>query len=435
MKSNALGFLSKRFMAGRRDSLGNSDLARRAIRGAVLSIALSLVPLITVIEVADGMIAGISARYIELGSSHAQIHSPVNDNDWFGIKETLNASAVVRGAWLESQSIGIAFSDGKKSAALIRGVEQGFLDDPGTVRYLEMLEGSTKLEGINDAMIGSAIAENLGLKPGDTITIATLRKSSMGQILPRLSVFNIVAIVSAGYRELDSEWIFIRQDAVARYIARDSIQTMLSIKTSINPYKLAEIEAALSPLIDRNFRLYTWRDLQFNLYESLENTKKILILIMALTVAVASVNIASALFTLVDERSREIAILKSMGAGKKGILAVFSLGGAFLGAIGAILGIAGGMLTSLRINEIIRGMEWLDWKIRSILHFLGGNGIAERGKFLDPEYYLERIPIEIGYKEIAAVAIATILLSFLSAILPARKAARLDPMTIFRYRG
>lgn len=434
MKGPTVCYLAARLMAGRRDPLGREDLARRAIRGAVLSVGLSLVPLITVMQVADGMIEGISARYIELGTYHAQMHSYSGAPDWEDARAAALASPEVRGAWLETQGVGIAYAKGKKAGIAVRAVEQGFLDDEGSIAYLELKDGSTQLLAPNDALLGAAVAESLGVVPGDSINLITLRRSSAGEALPRVSILTVRGIVSGGYRELDAQWLFMRQDMAQRFLARDSTRTILGIKGLNGPGASEALAESLAASIQPGFTLYSWKGLQANLYQSLASTRTMLLLIMAVTVAVASVNVASALFTLVNERSQEIAILKSLGAKPEDLARVFSLGGAILGAAGACLGALGGLLASLWVNEIIAGLEMATNALRAFFSRLAGLPSPEATRLLDPGYYLERIPVNVSFGELATVVAATVLLSFACAILPARKAARLDPMDSFRRR-
>ncbi len=432
MKSAPVGFIAARLLAGRRDPGGRGDLARRALRGAVLSVGLSLVPLITVMQVADGMIQGISARYVELGTSHAQAHSYAPGADWQLAREAALGLPGVTGAWLETQSVGVAFAGGRREGAAIRAVEQGFLEDAGTAEYLELVAGSLSMEAPNDALIGVAMAESLGLAPGDTVNLITIRRSAGGEPLPRVSILNVRGIVSAGYRELDSQWLFLRQESASRYLPKESSRTVLGVKGE-DPFKRPDALAlALQEAMPPGFTTWSWRALQLNLFESLASTRTLLLLIMAITVAVASVNVSSALTTLVMERRQEIAVLKSLGARPEDLARTFSLGGAFLGAAGATIGAAGGLLASVRINELIHGLEWLSNAVRALFAAPGAG--AERVRILDPGYYLERIPIEIAYGELAAVVALTVLISFLAALMPARRAAALDPMEAFRKR-
>jgi lipoprotein-releasing system permease protein len=145
MKARSIAFIALRLLAGKEDRAGHRDQARKALRGAVLSIGLSLVPLLTVMQVADGMIQGISARYVELGTYHAQAHAYGGQAGLEEARDALRGALGIDGAWIETQSVGVAFANGQREGAAIRAVEQGFLDSPGTAAYLALEAGEVPL--------------------------------------------------------------------------------------------------------------------------------------------------------------------------------------------------------------------------------------------------------------------------------------------------
>lgn len=434
MKASSIAFVAARLLSGREDGAGRRDQARRALRGAVLSIGLSLVPLLVVMQVADGMIQGISARYVELGTYHAQAHAFGSGASLEAARDALRAAPGVRGAWIETQSVGVAFMAGRREGAAIRAVEQGFLDDPGTAAYLRLEAGSLELSGPNDALLGSALARRLGAAPGDIVNLITVRRRADGEPQPRVGIVRVRGIVSAGYRELDSQWIFIGAGQAARLLDPAGSRSFVGVKAD-DPFAEPEAaaRAAEAALIEGGYAVYPWSRIERNLFESLSSTKAMLILIMAMTVAIAAVNVSSALTTLVLERSHEIAVLKSLGARPKDLARTFAFGGAVLGAAGGAVGSGLGLVAAYRINEILRAMESAANGARALWAFVGG-GAYERAALLDPEYYLETIPSTLGLPEVAAVFGATVLLCVIAALLPARKAARLDPMEAFRRR-
>ncbi|MBN2874325.1 MAG: ABC transporter permease [Spirochaetales bacterium] len=433
MRSAPVLFVASRFFLGRSDAAGSRDQARKALAGAVLSVALSLVPLITVMQVADGMIQGISARYVELGTYHAEAF-PYASGDLMGALEAARASPGVDGAWLETQSVGVAFANGSREGVSVRGVEQGFLDSSSTREYLQVEYGEATLEKPYDALVGAAMAEKLGVAPGDSINLISVRKSYDGAFLPRVTMLTVRGVVSAGYRDLDAQWLFMRQDTAARVMPKESSRSFIGIKAG-NPFE--NVNAARDAVVGRlppGFAVYSWRELERNLFESLASTRTMLLLIMAVTVAVAAVNVASALTTLVQERRQEIAVMKSLGATPGDLARIFSFGGAVIGGMGAVVGAAGGLLASVRINEILSLLERIVNGSRRAFYAVTGGATTEAYRVLDPEYYLQTIPVDVPYGEILVVVVATITLSFVAAIGPASRAAALSPLEAFRRR-
>ncbi|PKL26684.1 MAG: hypothetical protein CVV47_01820 [Spirochaetae bacterium HGW-Spirochaetae-3] len=433
MTGSPVVFVAARFFVGRRDADGARDQARKALAGAVLSVALSLVPLITVMQVADGMIQGISARYVELGTYHAQAY-PYASSDYAAARDAALLSPGITGAWIETQSVGVAFANGRREGVAVRGVEQGFLSAPSTAAYLRVESGEAILAKPYDALVGSAMAAKLGLSPGDPVNLISLKKGRDGGMLPRVTMLVVRGIVSAGYRDLDAQWLFMRQDTAARVLPKENSRSFVGIKADDpfgRPYAARD---AVEGRLPAGFTAYSWRDVERNLFESLASTRTMLLLIMAVTVAVAAVNVSSALTTLVLERGQEIAVMKSLGAGPADLARIFSLGGAAIGGLGAAIGAAGGMLASLRINDVLALIEKTANVARKVSATLSGGAAPEVFKVLDPAYYLETIPVDVRFGEIAVVVAATVALSFVAALGPARRAAALSPLDGFRKR-
>lgn len=433
MTGSPVAFIAARFFVGRRAADGSRDQARKALAGAILSVALSLVPLITVMQVADGMIQGISARYVELGTYHAQAY-PYATTDFTGARDAARASPGVTGAWIETQSVGVAFANGRREGVAVRGVEPGFLADASTAAYLRLDSGLMALERPNDALLGSAMAAKLGITPGDIVNLISIRKGQDGGMVPRVTMLTVRGIVSAGYRDLDAQWLFMRQDTAARVLPKENTRSFVGIKADDPFGRPFAARDAVEGRLPAGFSVYAWRDVERNLFESLASTRTMLLLIMAVTVAIAAVNVSSALTTLVLERGQEIAVMKSLGASPADLARIFSIGGAAIGGLGAILGSAGGLLVSLRINEILAMIENLTNGFRTMAAMLAGKGTPEAFRVLDPAYYLQTIPVDVPFGEIFAVVAATVALSFVAALGPARRAATLSPLDGFRKR-
>lgn len=438
MKTPALLLMVARLFIGRRDAGGNRDQARKALAGAILSVAVSLIPLVTVMQVADGMIQGISERFVELGTYHARI-IPFASSDLEAARAAAAAAPGVSGAWMETQTVGVVFANGRREGAAVRGVEAGFLSHPSTMHFMELLSGHATLSGANDAVIGTELATKLQVDTGDSIHLITIRRTMDGRMIPRITILSVVGVISAGYRDLDAQWLFIRQETAARLAAADSSYTFIGIKGS-EPFQAPHSTAvSVAGVIPPGFRAVAWPDIERSLFESLGSTRTMLLIIMSVTVAVAVVNVSGALSTLVYERRQEIAVLRSIGADRSDIIRIFVAGGTTMGALGAVVGIAGGLWVSVRINEILRGIEAVINTVRSFAsQFSDGNGIAGmtgQGAFhiLDPGYYLQSIPVDIRYTEIALVAVLTVILSFMASFGPSIRASRLLPLEGLRH--
>lgn len=460
MNPAPLVFVAARSLLGRRGGEkaakdGKGAVERRlspshGLMGAILGIGISLVPLLLVLVVSDGMIEGITRRYIETKTYHIQVAVP----DGFGPDEAapgIAAASSIPGvvsASLESNGSAVAVSASGSGAVMLRAVDPGFFRDSGTRSYLGTLEGSMVPKGNRDIVIGSALAKKLGLSLGDQLTIITPsqaaeeRATALGGFAgyrPRLSFFRVTGIVSAGYRDLDAIWAFINPQAGQRLLVYSSCYSFMGLKV-LDPYSntLGEIRNALSESLEPLYPLWfdsylarTWPEVERSLYASFGTTKTTLLFIMGIALLVAAINLGSSLSTFVVEHSTDIAVLRSFGATDRAIRTIFVGAGVLTGCLGTLIGLAVGLLVSLNVNSLIRALEWLLNLGSSGLAFLTGRQALSL-KLLDPAYYLEVIPVAINIHQIAGIVLLCIFLSAIVSLLPARKAVRVSVQSLIR---
>ena len=419
-------FVASRYLLGRGKEGG------RYLRGAALGIALSLVPIVVTLTVADGMIRGITDRYLELGTGHLQVYGRLAASDVAGQAETAAGVPSVIGAWPERQGLGIAVSSAGKAGATVRAVSPAFLSDPGTRRFLRVVEGEAAFSAPDDALVGEELARKIGARVGEKARLLSSRNSADGRAVPRLSTFTVRGIVSSGYRELDSLWFMIPWEAGLRSLGADSSRSFLTVKIA-DPYGgAAEAASALESVLGDDYSAYTWEELQSSQYASYRSTRRLLLLVMALVVLVAAVNVSSATSMLVVERRRDIAVLKGFGASPAGTTGIFVSGALMAGLAGSILGIAAGLAVAYNVNALITGAEGLLGAFARLGSFLSGSPSANAPRLLDPAYYLERIPVIVDGRALVAIGSLTVVCSAVAAWIPARRAGKLVPGEIFR---
>ncbi|MDR1029361.1 MAG: FtsX-like permease family protein [Treponema sp.] len=419
MRSGAAYFIALRYLLGRAHEGG------RYLRGAATGIALSLVPIIVTLIVADGMIWGITGRYLELGTGHLQVYNVIHSQNLDTIAPLIEEVESVQGVWAEQHGLGVLVGKQGKTGATIRAIEPSFWADPGSSAYLVTVAGEAKLESDRDVLLGEALARSLRVDIGDTIRIMTIRVTADGRNIPRMSPFTVRGIISSGYRELDALWCIIGYEAGKGILAPELSSSYLMVKIQ-DPYRGAEVMASsLRGLLGQGYRVYTWKELQESQYRSYESTRQLLLFIMALIVLVAAVNVSSATSMLVIERQRDIAVLKSAGASPQTTSRIFLWGSFLTGLTGGITGIGAGLLLGSNINGIIHALE-------GVLGFFSRLFHREAVKILDPGYYLETIPIIIDWTAVALIGIFTILSSVLASWIPARRAGKLWPLEILR---
>lgn len=467
MKLRASLLLAVRFLmggrgrGGRRRDGSRQEGGRRGsrMRGGIIGVGLSLVPLVVVLQVTDGMIAGITSRFVETGSYHIQAVART-DPTREEMDEAAEAFSEVTGVRLvsrEIQGLGLAGSETNRTGVTIRALDPGLWERDGALRtYIDFREGRWDLQGDDSILLGTEVADKLGAGVGDTVRIVVARPLSGGRFLPRTASFTVRGVFTSGYQDLDRLWVMIPFDRGFDLLPDDVSRKLIGMKLD-DPLALpnplyrpppssggrdAEQAAmqtleAVRDLGGTNYRVATWFELERSKFMSFKTTKNLLIFIMVLIVLVAAVNISSTLVMMVLEKQDEIAFLKGVGASPGGIRRLFVFTGFLLGSLGTAAGLGVGLLLALGINQLLYGIEW-------ILNAFARAGAWVAGLFSDVsvptiellsgDYYLESIPFALRTGDILLIAGLSILLSTAAAFFPARRAARLRPLEILQKR-
>ncbi|MDR1900248.1 MAG: ABC transporter permease, partial [Treponema sp.] len=385
--------MKSRFFIAVRYLLGRAHEGGRYLRGAAAGIAVSLVPIIVTLIVSDGMIRGITDRYLELGTGHLAVYNlSGGETPEFAAfaRRVIGGLPGVRGVWREQDGLGVLVGKGGKTGATIRAVEPSFWDDEGSRKYLVTLAGVSKPESERDVLLGEELASTIGAAVGDTVRIMTVRLTDEGRSIPRMTPFTVRGIVSSGYHELDALWCITTFEGGDRLFAQSPVSSSMVVKID-DPYGDVDITAwSIFSLLGMGYRVSTWKELLRSQYSSYESTRQLLLFIMALVVVVAAVNVSSATSMLVIERQRDIAVLKAAGASPSFIGGVFLWGSFLTGLTGALAGLAVGLLVGNYINPLIRGLE-------SLLSLVSGLFRGGAVRILDPGFYLQTIPIVIDW--------------------------------------
>jgi lipoprotein-releasing system permease protein len=419
LKSKTAFFIAIRYLWGRAHEGG------RYLRGAAAGIAVSLVPIIVTLIVADGMIRGIIDRYLELGTGHLQIFSQSSLTDVEDQIEIIKAQRGVRGVWRETRSMGVLVGRHGRTGATVRAIDPDFWNDPGSVSYLGIIAGEVSLQTDRDMLLGESLASAIGVGPGDTVRLMTIRTGGDGNTIPRAMPFTVRGIVSSGYHELDALWCIISWEGGKRILSSEMSSSSLIVKID-DPYRSADYFGwTLRSVMGPGYNTFSWKDLLRSQYSSYETTRQLLLFIMALIVIIAAVNVSSATSMLVIERQRDIAVLKVNGASIRGVTNIFLWGSFLTGLTGGVIGILLGLLIGKNINTLIRSLE-------SLLTFFSGLFNGGEVKILDPGFYLETIPIIIDWSTVLLIGCFTVLCSVIASWLPARRAGKLKPMELLR---
>jgi lipoprotein-releasing system permease protein len=431
----ALGFRMLRGKAG----------TARYLRGAVLGIALGLVPLMVVLEVSTGMIDGITERLIEIEGYHLNVTLPVladRSDMELALREILQ-NPEVTDAVPERQGVGLLFRAGRSTGVTLRMVPPDYFNrDAGLRKYVTFSEGSADLSAPSGILIGSALAKILGAKAGDKVLLLTPYEGSEGRQalegkLPKVTPLTVAGVFQTGYQEIEKVMAFASLDSAWGVLSDQTSKELIGVKVK-SPY--GDLQATAADLRSRltvGNRIQTWRERESSQLAYFGIIKALLVFIMALIVVVAAVNVSSSVIMIAFERRFEIGILKSIGASPASIASSFLLAGFATGLLGTAGGVLIGLAASVNINGIIAFLQaCVDafFGAGSALRYalLPSAAPIEPLKVFNSAYYLVTIPIRIQWMEVAVAAAGTLALSGIAAYIPARRAASAAPLEIIR---
>jgi lipoprotein-releasing system permease protein len=403
---------------------------KRTMAGAAIAVALSIIPLVVVLEISDGMIEGITRRFIELETGHIQVVPFEQESleKLLSVSEDISQMDSVTYAAPVYRGTALIYSEETRTGIQLKALPVDIYEkDKGFRNYLEIIDGAFDIRDESSIMLSAEIADQLNVETGDDVKVLTAKKSASGKILLRPEKFSVSGIFSTGYYEVDAMSGYINLDKGERLFRGEGF---LSIQCKIKDvYKNAEKTAyEIQSEIDIDASALTWYSMQRSMYESLHTTRVLLIFIMAVIVVVASVNITSSMIIMVIEKQQDIAILKSCGADGSQIRMSFMITGMATGLAGVAAGIAVGLVISLNINRIIRLFQI----IAEIAADIFDTGYDVFSLSSASAYYLEEIPVNIDIHNIILVAAGAVLLSTAASIIPAKKAEKLMPLEIMR---
>ncbi len=385
---------------------------------SLVAVALGVAALIIVMSVMNGFRAELFDKIVGL-NGHALIQGfDGRLSDWQSIlDETRKTSGVTEASPLIEQPL-LATSNGRVEAILTRGMRVEDMLTNNTLKG-KVVAGDVRniSSGSGRVAIGSGLAENLGVRLGDRITIINPagRTTPFGTV-PREISYEIAAIFNVGVYEFDKAYVFMPlEDAQTLLLMGDQIG-LIEVQTE-DPERVDQIMAPLQPKINGRAMIRDWRSMNSSLFESLAVERVAMFVVLSIIVLVAVFNILSSLIMLVRAKTRDIAILRTMGATRSSLLRIFMSVGLAIGVSGIAAGLTLGFVFLYFRQSVVRSIEWL-------------TGV----QLWSPEIrFLTELPSRTDPGEVLAIVALALVFSFLATLYPAFKASSTDPVQVLRY--
>ena len=385
---------------------------------SVGAVALGVAALIIVMSVMNGFRAELFDKIVGL-NGHAIVQG--YDGRLANWEEIANAARKTPGVQSATPLIEqplMASANGRVEGVLVRG---NTLEDIRTNPILngKVIAGDLKsiVPGSGRVAIGARLAETLGAYPGAEISLISPdgRSTPVGTV-PRIVTYTVGAIFEVGIFEYDKAFVIMpMQDAQTLLLLGNGVG-MVEVQVD-DPDKVAETLAPLQPLVRGRGIVRDWRQMNSALFEALEVERIAMFVVLCIIILVAAFNIASSLIMLVRAKTRDIAILRTMGASRRSLLKIFMTVGLSIGLIGIVTGsILGAVFLFFRqqvVNfiQLVTGQNLWDPSVR----------------------FLTELPSRTDPFEVAAIVAVTLVLTYVATLFPARNAANTDPVQVLRY--
>ena len=390
---------------------------------AVLVICFGVMSLVTVVSVMNGFQMSFVNAIMELSSFHIRVSKSDSQTE----ADFLNFCADSKeircvSPFYESQAL-LVGNKSKESAGIIRGVDARTCEfDEGFAREIKIVSGSFDLSSADSIVLGSYLAQSLGVTTGNTVNLLALSGGKDVELLSQNRQFKVTGIFECGYYDINQGYAFVSLEAAHMYFGEDA-PVFYGIKIR-RPQNDGFVSAAIKNRFP-DAAVQSWREYNRTFFGALRVEKNILMLLVFLIFVVVAVNIYNGMRRLVFERSQEIAALSALGGTSFQIKAIFVVRGFLTGAAGTVIGVVLGIFISLNIRSVFLGVShclyWLELFFTSVFSPENAAFVTENQMYA----IYASIPARIIPSEVLLISLFGVLSPLLASALASRSVLKL----------
>ena len=387
---------------------------------SLIGIMLGVATLIVVMSVMGGFHDVLLGRIVGMNGHVVVYHQDGAISDYNYLIDKMKQNKVVEANATSIVPIAegqvMITHSGRNSGAMVRGI--------GMKDLVAKTVGGTRFYGkdlssIKDGelVVGATLSRNLGITLGDDVSLVSANNATPTPFgsMPRIMSYPVKTSFFMGMYEYDSGYVFMPLETAQKYLNIGKSVTHIDVflKDAENTTAVRE---ALMRLLPDGFIVRDWRDLNRGFVGALQVESNVMFLILMLIIIVAVFNIVSSLVMLVQDKAKDIAVLRTFGVSRKSMMRIFILSGTTIGVIGAAAGTVLGTIIAIYIEPIRKFFQWA----------------TGRDLFPAELYYLSELPSRVEFWTVFGIAMVAVLLAFLATLYPAWKAANTDPVEVLR---
>ena len=411
------------------------ELALRYLRARRKEGGIALIAIISYVAIALAVMALIIVMSIMAGFRNELLDRMLSFNGHMYVQgqvlvDTDREAAVTRIAAVPgvvsvsplTENQALVRAAGQTTGAVVRGIRPQDLDSMSYVFDSLTPEARAAFGqgayGGDNILIGKALAESMGLRIGDPISLysPTGADSAFGNLGGLEKTYRIGGVFTSGTADFDRAFIFMPLEQAQLFFGKEGVWDVIELKVQ-EPDRVGELIQPVRMASGRSALVSDWRDRLAAFWGALKVERVAMSIILGMVVLIAALNIISSIVMLVKNKTRDIAILRTIGASRLSMLRVFFIAGATIGIAGTVTGLALGLLFCLNIGSIQHFLEW----------------VFQTELFNADVYMLDAVPAEVDALDVFWVALWSLFASCAAALLPSWITTRLDPVEALRY--